>query len=222
VESFVVQERPGEIDGFGISMKRHAVDHCTAGIRDVHEFCHLVESFTGSIVNGLAQRAVSPYPRDLIKMRMPAGDDKRQKREFDLLFEEDCQQMGLDMIHADQRETSSDCNPLGCRHPHKQCADKPRTACERNPLDIRNGNRCFGESLVDDREHRFQMLAGGYLRNYSAVLRMNGDLGRDDTGKDGTTVLYHRRSGLVTRCLDTKKKHTIPKKPNFGRPKCSS
>jgi hypothetical protein len=53
------------------------------------------------------------------------------------------------------------------------------------------------------------MLAGSYLRHNPAILGMNGYLGGDHTGKNGTAVANHCGGRLITGCFKGKNEHQL-------------
>ncbi len=64
-----------------------------------------------------------------------------------------------------------------------------------------------GQRLLDHRNDRFQVLAGGQLRNHAAVGAVDRDLGGHDAGEQPRGAVVDGGGGLVAGALDAEDAH---------------
>ncbi len=73
----VIEQRAGEVVGFGVSVFREAINHRASGVGESHEFAGFVETFASSVVNRSAQNAMFQLGLNVNEHRVTAADDER-------------------------------------------------------------------------------------------------------------------------------------------------
>src|SRR4030067_2914080 len=107
--------------------------------------------------------------------------------------------MAFQVIYPDQGNASGKGNGLGCRQPGAERPDQSRAPRYGDTLDLGQGEPGIPQRLYYNRGDGLDMFAGGNLRDDTAVLCMNINLGSDDVGQHHPPVANDGGSGFVTR-----------------------
>ena len=114
-------------------------------------------------------------------MGVAAADDEREGWQFDGRtflggFQDDSVDVAFNVVHRDEGLAGGEGDGLGVREAHEQCTCETGAVGCRDGIEIRiveaGGFHCFTNHRNDGAE----VFAGGQLRDYPAVFRMNGEL----------------------------------------------
>ena len=120
---------------------------------------------------------------------MAAGGEQRDVGKRHVMLEVDRQQMGFEMIDADERNPGAKRHAFDQRHADQQRADQPGAVGHREAIDIGQGRAGVFQGAVDDRQDILNMLARRQFRHHAAIGPMHAILRRDHIGEDRLTVL---------------------------------
>ena len=199
----VVGHRPGEPDCGRIAVDRQPVDHRPTGVTEIHEPGDLVERLTSCIVKGRTEHAVTKVIFHHDQHRVPATHEQNDQRHLEIgLFEKRGIEMGLEMVHRNERHVPHERHRLGRRHADEQGADEARAVGRSNGIDLAILEAGLNDRLGDHRHDRLDMGTAGDLRYDPAITLMDLDLARHDRRHDVGPSPHDGSRRLVTAGLD--------------------
>ena len=195
--------------GVGIALMRDGIQRHTAGIGQADTAGGLIESFARGVIGGAAQDgvvAVIPHQYD---MAVPAADDERQKRRFQLgMSQIICRHMATDMVNRDEGLFRRKCQALGEIDPHQHRTNESRRSSNGHGIHFAGGKACLLQRFGGHPTDGFDVAAGGGLRDDPAVELVFFHLRMDDRGTDLPAILNDRGGGLIAAGFDTENFHT--------------
>ena len=105
--------------------------------------------------------------------------------------------VALYVMDPDQGDAGGKGKALGFGYADQKRPHQARSVGDRDGVHVGKGLPCRGKGLLYHLVDPLRMFSGGDLRHHAPVEGMDVDLGRDDVGKDLSSVHHHRRGGLV-------------------------
>ena len=183
----------GEGDGAGIAVGGEGVDPGAPGVAEAEELGDLVVGFAGCVVDRSAYVAIDPGAvaslllRE-VKMRVAAGDDEGQEREFHrglgaiARLHQDGVDMAFEVVDRDQRLVEAEGEGLGVGDADQQRTGEARAFGYGNGVEVGEGDWIPGRSagaghrLADDGDDVAKVFAGCEFRDDAAVVGVEGHL----------------------------------------------
>jgi hypothetical protein len=146
---------------------------------------------------------------------MPAGDEQRQKRKFELArrlaghAQEHGQQMPDQMVDAHDRQARGPGQALCHLHADEQRAGQAGLARDGDSPDVLQPlARAFERRSIHGHDV-LQMVPGSELGHDAAVARVRLDLAVHHVAEHGAPFIDQRDGGLVARGLDAQGQHGL-------------
>ena len=199
----VVGHCPREPYCGGVTVDRQPVDHRPARVAEIHEPRDLVERLAGCVVEGRTEHAVPKVVLHHDQHRVPAAHQEYDQRHLEIgLLEKSGIEVGLEMVHRDERHVPHERHRLRRRHADEQGTDKARAVGGRDGVDLVVVDAGLDDRLGDDRHDRLDMGTAGDLGHDTAIALMDLDLARHDRGHDVGPLSHDGGRRLVTAGLD--------------------
>jgi putative nucleotidyltransferase with HDIG domain len=204
----------GESKGYrrGIAVGGKCIDPRAARVAQPQQLGDLVKGLTGCIVERgahVAVRKALSLALGQIKMGVTAGNDQRQRSRIAILDRLPlCQQnsvnVTLEMVDGNQWLAQRESQRFGVGHAYQECARQAWAFGHRDTVQVREADPGFFQCGADHRNDIAQMFAGGELRNYPTVGRMDGDLRGHNARQYPAPALHHCGRCLITGAFDGK------------------
>ena len=176
--------RARQSHALSVSAPRELVDYAPAGITQLHELGDFVEGFAGRVVAGLPEHRVAAEILDQEECGVAAGHDQRQEWHRHALFEHRGEQMALDVVDADHRQTAGLRQSLGEHQSDQQRSDQAGSARHGDRVQVAEAASGGLQRLPYHRQDRDDVIARGELGHDSAVAGVNQVLIGDRAGAD--------------------------------------
>ena len=143
------QHRAREVDRCRIALGGELREDRAAGVPEAEHLGDLVERLPRRVVERLAERVVLAPLGHVDERGVPAADHERHERRPDLLVGQDVgEEVPLEVVHAHERHSGRDREPLRVRQAHDERADEPRTVGDRDRVEVAEGERATGSEVL--------------------------------------------------------------------------
>lgn len=180
----------------------------TARVIQPHQLGGLVESFTGSVVQRLAEQLVLADAIDAHQLSVPTrnqqSDERKGRR---LLFQHRCQQVTFHMVHTDGRHAPGKSQRLSAGRSHQQRADQARACRVSQCVDIAGLLAGLIQHLADQRQHALDVIARGQFRHDAAVDAMQVDLAEQGVSQQAALTVIERDAGFIAGGFQSQYEH---------------
>jgi hypothetical protein len=124
-----------------VAERRQTVQHRAARVAESEQLGYLVIRLPGRVVPRSAQQTVSHGGRHLKQVGVAATGYQGQGRKFDLLprqarLQQHCVDVALNVIDADQRQSSDQAHRLGIGNPYQQRPHQPGAGRHRDRIQV--------------------------------------------------------------------------------------
>ena len=188
------------------------VDDGSARIAEARAPRHLVERFAGRVVPrprdrrdpvrldpdelGVAARHHQSVEREIRRKRGLAGRAQERREE-----------VTLQMVDRDERDSAREGERLAGREPDEKRADQPGPGGRRDQIDLLDRRVSLGERLLEGDREVLEVRAGRDLGNDAAVRSVRGELRGDDVREHAAVPVEDRNGGLVAGSFDAEDEH---------------
>ena len=198
------EHRPGEGDGAGVALFGDRIDGGTAGIPETQIAGHLVEGFTGGIVDGRPKHAIATMSLHQHQQGVTSRHQQHDHRQFDLGILEECGiEMRLEMVHGHERHIPDQCQRLGRADTDEECADETGPDGGGDGIDMVVIDAGLDQRTSNDWSEQFHMGTAGDLGDHTTEAGMEVDLARHDRREHLMPVDHDSGGRLVTAGLDS-------------------
>ena len=213
---------PGKPDGVRITLCCSRIECRPTWEAEAQQAGHLVERFTGGIVDRRAQlHDGRTEVVDVQQVCVPARHQQRHTGRHRAVFEGVDRNVTAEVVHRVQRHIPRSRIGFRCRNPDEQRTGKSRADGHRHG--IGHSDVCRRERAPHGRDDGLQMCAGGDFGDHSPISGMLIDTGGHLIGQQcGRTVGIppdDSHTCFVTGTLDTQDDHGRP--PSGGADLCS-
>ncbi len=187
----------GEGDGARVAVGGEGIDPGAAGVAEAEQLGDLVVGFAGCVVDRAAYVAIGPGAVASllfgeVQVRVAAGDDEGQEREFHRGFaalarlHQDGVDVAFEVVDRDQRLVEAEGEGLGVGDADEQCTCEARAFGDGDGVEVGEGDWMSGCSagaghrLADDRYDVAEVFAGREFGDDAAVVGVEGHLRGDD------------------------------------------
>jgi hydroxymethylbilane synthase len=181
-----------------------------AGIGQANELRRFIETFAGGIVQRRAPALVSADIFGNQNLRMPAGDQQQQIREFDLVGQARSEGVAFEVIDGEKGNVLRSSNRLAHHHADHHPTDQAGAGGGGDAVEVFKGNPGIAEGCADQRIKMFKMGAGSNLGHYAAKGFMFLELAQDKGGQDIAFVVDDSGGGFITTCFYAEYVHNSP------------
>ncbi|MNE52726.1 hypothetical protein D3C80_1474110 [compost metagenome] len=156
----------------------------TAWVIEADQLGSLVERFTGSIVQALAQQFVLTDAIDPNQLGMATGNQQSDERKrWWVFFQHGRQQVTLHVVHTDRRDVPGKGQRLGAGSAHQQGTDQAGTRGVGDGVDFGGNAACLVQHLADERQHALDVITRGKLGHHAAEDAVQVDLAEQCVGQ---------------------------------------
>ena len=154
----LVAHGPREGDGRRVAGGGELVDDGASRVAQAEVASHLVEGFSGGVVQRLAEDLVQAVVEHVDEHGVAAGDDKRDRRRCGLgVLQEVGVDVGLQVVHADQGYFQEGRQRLGRGDADDQRPHQPGADRDRDGVQVPEGHVRLPEHLCEGRVDRLDV-----------------------------------------------------------------
>ena len=191
---FCVRHR---IFGFIAALCRF-VQRCASWIWHANHACNLVKALPCRVITRCTQNAEFCVILHVNNQRMPARNDKAQKRRLQIGVRQIISRnVPADMVNRNKRYTETVRCCLCKIHANQYRADQPRRIGHSDCVDFLPRHGRARERLICQRINRFDVLARSQLRHDAAIETVQCDLRGNAICQNCSSVLYNSDGGFV-------------------------